>query len=763
MTRNSPRDLSPVLPFSQPDRCFELACGLRVQASIRPCPPERLDRLIPQLDHQRGVLFSCGVDAPGRYRRQRLAMINPPLMVVIRQRAVEIKALNQRGEIILSALRPAFPEAVAGAQQIALIAPQQDHLGSEETRTRRPSVFTVLRRLMAALASPHDPLLGLYGAFGYDLTFALEDIPRHLPRPHDQRDLVLYLPDRLLRHDPASGLAEEVCYEFAFGAGQDERQTDGLPRNGAFFALPDSDRSVIRADHGQGDYAGQVARAQELFARGDLFELVLSQTFSRPTRLRPSEVYQRLTRANPAPYEALISLGDGEHLVSASPEMFVRVRQDGPQQVVETCPISGTIRRGADALGDADQCLTLLNSAKDHAELTMCTDVDRNDKARVCQPGSVRVTGRRMIELYSRLIHTVDHVQGVLRPDMDALDAFLTHTWAVTVTGAPKLHAMRQVEAMERSSRRWYGGAFGVVRCDGSLETGLTLRTVRLAAGVAEVRVGATLLYDSDPQAEQDECVLKASALMAILDQSATDATTARSPVPLPGQGRRLLLVDHEDSFVLTLADYLRQSGAEVVTLRPDPARQALRDTPQAYDLVVLSPGPGKPSDFGLSATLALAEQAGLSVFGVCLGLQGMVEYYGGSLRQLAVPMHGKASLIHHRGEALFAGLPQPLAVGRYHSLAADHLPDVLTAIAHSDDGTVMAIAHRTRPLWAVQFHPESILTAQEDHGLQMIRTLWELVAAHSVRRVWLEKIPSRWVHLRRHICLKYKMLENFK
>ena len=119
--------------------------------------------------------------------------------------------------------------------------------------------------------------------------------------------------------------------------------------------------------------------------------------------------------------------------------MYVRVEGDR----VETCPIAGTIARGVDPIADAEQIRTILNSTKDESELTMCTDVDRNDKARVCVPGSVRVIGRRQIEMYSRLIHTVDHVEGRLRRGFDALDAFLTHMWAVTVTGAPKLWAMQ--------------------------------------------------------------------------------------------------------------------------------------------------------------------------------------------------------------------------------------------------------------------------------------------------------------------------------
>ena len=188
---------------------------------------------------------------------------------------------------------------------------------------------------------------------------------------------------------------------------------------------------------------------------------------------------------------------------------------------IETCPICGTIARGRDALEDAERIRELLNSTKDESELTMCTDVDRNDKSRVCVPGSVKVIGRRQIEIYSRLIHTVDHVEGELRPEFDALDGFLSHTWAVTVTGAPKLWAIRWIEQEERSPRRWYGGAIGRMTFDGNMNTGLTLRTLRMQDGVAEIRAGATLLYDSDPEAEEAECRLKAAALLSAISGDA--------------------------------------------------------------------------------------------------------------------------------------------------------------------------------------------------------------------------------------------------
>ena len=122
-----------------------------------------------------------------------------------------------------------------------------------------------------------------------------------------------------------------------------------------------------------------------------------------------------------------------EQLVGASPEMFVRVEGER----VETCPIAGTVRRTNDPLLDAENIRELLDSRKEESELTMCTDVDRNDKSRVCEPGTVKVIGRRLIEKYAGLFHTVDHVEGFLKEGFDSLDAFLTHMWAVTIIGAP--------------------------------------------------------------------------------------------------------------------------------------------------------------------------------------------------------------------------------------------------------------------------------------------------------------------------------------
>lgn len=197
---------------------------------------------------------------------------------------------------------------------------------------------------------------------------------------------------------------------------------------------------------------------------------------------------------------------------------------------------------------------------------------------------------------------------------------------------------------------------------------------------------------------------------------------------PTGGHQKRVLLVDHEDSFVHTLANYLRQTGSDVITVRSGPnALAMITDTKATWrpELVVLSPGPGCPSDFGLSSTLTACSEQRIPVFGVCLGLQGMVEHFGGDLDVLSYPMHGKASHINLVGGSkfpIFEGLPERFEVARYHSLHGrkQTFPDCLRVTALSDDGIVMAIEHKDLPLAAVQFHPESILT-NPTHGLRIL------------------------------------------
>ncbi|MFN3364092.1 MAG: anthranilate synthase [Allorhizobium sp.] len=711
---------------------YQTRGGVTVTRKRRPTPyADAISTYVDKLDERRGAVFSSNYEYPGRYTRWDTAIVDPPLGISSFGRKVRIEAYNGRGEALLTMIA----EALASVDDLALGARTATRLDldvkppsrvfTEEERSKMPTVFTVLRAITALFYSEEDAAIGLFGAFGYDLAFQFDAIDLKLVRPDDQRDMVLFLPDEILVVDHYSAKAWIDRYDFTKG----DVTTVGQSEEIAPEPFQHTDTIPPRGDHRPGEYAELVTKAKESFRKGDLFEVVPGQKFMERCDSKPSQISKRLKEINPSPYSFFINLGHQEYLVGASPEMFVRVNG----RRIETCPISGTIRRGADPIEDSAQILKLLNSKKDESELTMCSDVDRNDKSRVCEPGSVKVIGRRQIEMYSRLIHTVDHIEGRLRDGMDAFDGFLSHAWAVTVTGAPKLWAMRFIEKHEKSPRAWYGGAIGMVGFNGDMNTGLTLRTVRIKDGIAEVRAGATLLNDSDPQEEEAETELKASAMIAAIRdaKSGNDASSKRG-VARVGEGINILLVDHEDSFVHTLANYFRQTGATVNTVRT-PVPEEIFDSLKP-DLVVLSPGPGSPADFDCKATIKKARVRNLPIFGVCLGLQALAEAYGGELRQLAVPMHGKPSRIRVLEPGLvFSGLGKEVTVGRYHSIFADPatLPREFMITAESEDGTIMGIEHAKEPVAAVQFHPESIMTLGGDAGMRMI----ENVVAHLAKR----------------------------
>jgi anthranilate synthase len=678
-----------------------------------------LVHLLRDLDRHRGIYLSSGYEYPGRYSRWDIASTCPPLEIVSYDRRFEFRPLNARGTKLAEIFYPVLETHSHWEEfgwEAGILAgklkPLPD-LFPEEERSKQPSAFSILRALIEEFRGEENSRLSLVGAFGYDLLFQFEPIRKKLPRS-GHKDLHLFLCDDIWLMDRKKEQVERYRYEFSRG----ELSTAGMPRDGAEAAKPAAaERGPITSDHTPEEYMAKVEQVREGMRRGDYYEVVLRQTFRTPFSGSPSELFERVQRASPSPYEFLLQFGE-EQLVGASPEMFVRVEG----QRVETCPISGTAQRTGDPMRDADNIKELLKSAKEESELTMCTDVDRNDKSRVCEPGSVKVIGRRLIESYAGVFHTVDHVEGFLKEGFDSLDAFLSHMWAVTVIGAPKKAAAETIESLEKNARGWYGGAVGMISLNGDINTGILIRTTYLRNGVASYPVGATLLYDSVPAMEERETRLKATGFFRTL--GAPEVGQALSPAnrgEAVGIGAKLLLVDNDDCFIHTLANYARQTGAEVVTYRAGFPPELIAKI--APSLILISPGPGRPADFGVPDVVRQAARLGIPVFGVCLGLQGVVEAFGGELGVLDYPMHGKPSTVRHRGIGVFEGLPEEFQVGRYHSLFArrETFPACLEVTAETADGVIMGVRHRELPIEAVQFHPESILTAEGDHGLKLM------------------------------------------
>lgn len=701
--------------------------GLEVTRTSVKVPYARgLEKILRRLDTERGIYLSSGYEYPGRYSRWDIAACAPPLEIVGKDRSVCFRALNQRGEVILQLLAPLLKthahvrDREQSSNELTVHLQPLAEKFSEEERSRQPSAFSLLRALMAELGTPEDSRLAFIGAFGYDLLLQFDPIQLRHSR-QGTKTLHLFLCDDIFFMDRKREVIERFHYDFA----GPECSTAGLPRDNPELSPPAEAASAgdIASDHTTEEYARKVDVVREGMRAGDYYEVVLRQTFSAPFSGSPSQLLRRIQKTSPSPYEFLLQMGD-EQLIGASPEMFVRVEGE----LVETCPIAGTARRSGDPLEDAESIRELLNSVKEESELTMCSDVDRNDKSRVCVPGSVKVIGRRLIESYAGLFHTVDHVQGTISDEYDSLDAFLTHMWAVTVIGAPKKAAAQAIEDLELEGRGWYAGAVGMIGMNGDINTGITIRTVHLKGGQARYSAGATLLYDSDPRTEDAECRLKATNFFRALRPPESALSDKRLP-RLVGHGLHLLLVDNEDCFIHTLANYARQTGARVSTYRSGAALQAIRELKP--DIVLISPGPARPSDFGVPGLVQELAAQSIPTFGVCLGLQGMVEAFGGELDVLDYPMHGKGSAITHNDSGVFHGLPETFRVGRYHSLFArrSSLPPVLEVTAESEDGVVMGVRHRSLPMEAVQFHPESILSLEGDCGLRLIENMIESYA----------------------------------
>lgn len=692
-----------------------------------------LDFLVGALDSARGLYMASDTDYPGRYSRWDIGFAAPPLEVRGYNGRTVFSALNVRGEKIIALLAAFFAktpdEAFTAAQENAQTLVCTIHPGtevfSEEERSRQPSPLSPLRHIIRQSDSA-DSFAGFYGAFAYDLLFCFNPIALKHPRAEDAALFHLYLPDSIYLLDRRKETLSRRDFEFSFG----DMGTDGLAREALRAGKPaaPADSADIRSNMDDDAYAAMVTRAKEHIRKGDVFEVVLSRIFSAPCTQPPSQLFRNIRRINPSPYEFLMQMG-AEQLVGASPEMFVRV--EGKR--VESCPISGTARRSrtpgdAAVIEDAEILRGLLNSAKDAAELTMCTDVDRNDKARICVPGSTRLLARRQIETYAGLFHTVDHVEGQLRDGFDGIDAFLSHMWAVTLTGAPKTEAAKIIEQQEPAARRFYGAAVGALHLNGDVNTGITIRTLHIKDGSAHYQSGASIVYDSIPAEEAAETHTKAQSFRRIL--AGDVPKPSHRPAAQTGAGKTVILIDNEDSFVHTLADYIRQTGATAITYRHGaPIEKLLAHKPH---LILHSPGPGLPSQFKVPETVRAVAAAGVPQFGVCLGLQGMFEAFGGTLGYLETPRHGKTWTINPAQHALFGDMPTPCTVGAYHSIYGrkETLPAELDVIAENENGVIMAIAHKTLPAWAVQFHPESVLSMHGYAGHKMIENVMQYLAA---------------------------------
>jgi para-aminobenzoate synthetase component 1 len=428
----------------------------------------------------------------------------------------------------------------AGAEPYAVLRARGERCELECRRVVRPglsvgrrSLRTPLLELLRSFLTPRlegaercvPPFAGgAVGYFGYELAGQFEALPAPAEDELGLPDAVLLLVDRVLAHDHQSG----ASFALGLGFGQDAASARANAEQAAAELVEASEQRPADARPArraplltgpadsldQGGHAKATLRALEEIAAGNVYQACLTRRLERGFGGDAWALYLALRRRNPAPFACFFELPEAA-IVGSSPERFLAVDAEGR---VESRPIKGTRPRGRDPVEDARERRALLASAKDRAENLMIVDLVRNDLGRVCRLGSVEVPELMAVEEYASVFHLVSTVRGRLRPDCDALDALRAAFPPGSMTGAPKLAAMRLLSGLEPVRRGVYSGAIGYLDARGGADLSVVIRTLVLAGGRAFLHTGGGIVADSEPEAEWRETLAKARPLLAALE-----------------------------------------------------------------------------------------------------------------------------------------------------------------------------------------------------------------------------------------------------
>ncbi|MCT8978068.1 aminodeoxychorismate synthase component I [Clostridium sp. CX1] len=378
--------------------------------------------------------------------------------------------------------------------------------------------FEELKKLISKYKVDNDTglpyIAGAMGYFSYDLGRSIERIPSMSKEEIKIPDCYFYFYDNAVIVDnlqkkiyiTAVGILKEKNESIndikgRILAGKRVQYVDLQERTTKFYSNFEED-----------EYIDTVEKVRQYIRNGDIYITNLTQRFSCETRRSPYEVYRDLRHINPAPFAAFINVEDFS-IVSSSPERFLEVRNN----MVETRPIKGTRPRGKNNEEDLKNKVELMNSEKDKAELLMIVDLERNDLSKVCKPNSVKVTELFKLEQYSTVFHLVSTVVGELKDKYTALDCIKACFPGGSITGAPKIRSMEIIEELEETRRNIYTGAIGYLGFDGNADLNIVIRTILMKDGKAYFGVGGGITWESIKEAEYEETIDKAKALMRVL------------------------------------------------------------------------------------------------------------------------------------------------------------------------------------------------------------------------------------------------------
>ena len=404
-----------------------------------------------------------------------------------------------------------------------------------EGKKRRKFEGDVFEELKLALGG-HTPAklaglppftAGAVGFFAYDVVRLIERLPELAKDELGVPDACLMFFDQVLAFDHVKKeilLIATADLKRGGSYAQAEKRLDKMEKRLA-RALPASAVSrrpvkgalKMKARTSKASFLKSVEKAKEYIASGDVFQCVLSQRFDCEPGVPAFDVYRSLRIVNPSPYMYFLRFGEGEqHIVGSSPELLVRVHG----RKVEYRPIAGTRKRSADEVEDRALEADLRADEKEVAEHIMLVDLGRNDVGRVSEFGSVRVKDLMFVERYSHVMHLVSSIEGTLKPEMNAIDAFKACFPAGTLSGAPKIRAMEVIEELEPSRRGVYGGSVFYADFSGNLDSCIAIRTLYMDGKRGHIQAGAGIVADSVPESEFAECGNKAAAVVRAIERA---------------------------------------------------------------------------------------------------------------------------------------------------------------------------------------------------------------------------------------------------
>jgi anthranilate synthase component 1 len=448
-----------------------------------------------------------------------------------RGREVRVDALGSGGGAALRVLAERFRESISAQDEAQLVLRFDPPDGDDaEARLLAASPFDVLRALSTGLRSdtPEEPFtLALLGTVAFDHVDLFEDLPEAAEDPLGFPDFLFWLAESLVVIEQGAA-PRLLCAAFS-GSDEAEKTRAHFGTAQRLAALAErcerplaeiapakrSDPAAAETDLDDQAYAAVVSQMKAHILAGDVYQIVPSRTFRAPCA-DPLASFAAVRRLDRSPYMFFVSAP--EHLLfGASPETSVRITREEGVPTVEVKPIAGTRPRGGDADEDDRMEADLRLDGKEIAEHMMLVDLARNDVARVSITGTRRVAKLMTVERYARVMHLVSSVKGKLAPRFDALHALQACLNVGTLSGAPKLKATELLRRTERTKRGPYGGAVGWLNGEGMMDTGVVIRSAVVKDGVAYVRAGAGVVYDSDPLKEADETRRKASAILSVL------------------------------------------------------------------------------------------------------------------------------------------------------------------------------------------------------------------------------------------------------